>query len=112
MATETATSPTVFVCTSSRSDGRSRGFVEKDAQLDDERPVTELAEQVGMSQPATSQHLKVLRDAGLVVARVDGPRRLYRADLDGLERLRAELEDFWPHALEALKAAAESGDWP
>ena len=78
----------------------------------DEHPVTELAEKVGLSQPATSQHLKVLRDAGLVTVRVDGPRRLYRADRNGLERLRRELEDFWPDALQALKDAAESGDWP
>lgn len=80
--------------------------------LNDEHPVTELAEHVGLSQPATSQHLKVLRDAGLVTARVDGPRRLYRADLEGLERLRNELDDFWPDALQTLKTAAEAGDWP
>jgi DNA-binding transcriptional ArsR family regulator len=76
--------------------------------LDRERPVTELAEQVGISQPAASQHLKVLRDAGLVRQRVDGRRRLYRVDLEGLDRLRAELDAYWGPALGALKDAAES----
>jgi DNA-binding transcriptional ArsR family regulator len=73
-------------------------------------PVGELAQRLGVSQPAASQHLKVLRDAGLVQGRVDGRRRLYQVDLDGLQRLRAELDDLWGPALAALKAAAEAGD--
>jgi DNA-binding transcriptional ArsR family regulator len=77
--------------------------------LDRERPVSELAERVGVSQPAASQHLKVLRDAGLVQGRVDGRRRLYRVDTEGLERLRRELDAYWGPALDALKDAAESG---
>ena len=80
--------------------------------LDDEYPAGELAQLTGMSQPAASQHLKVLRDAGLVTVRVDGPRRLYRIDFDGLNRLRAELDDFWAPALDALKDASERGNWP
>ena len=60
--------------------------------LDRELPVGELAQQVGLSQPAASQHLKVLRDAGLVRGRVDGRRRLYRVDPSALERLRRDLE--------------------
>jgi DNA-binding transcriptional ArsR family regulator len=80
--------------------------------LDDELPVSELAERVGLSQPAASQHLKVLREAGLVRGRVDGRRRLYRVDLDGLERLRRELDAYWQPALDALKDAAETGDLP
>jgi DNA-binding transcriptional ArsR family regulator len=76
--------------------------------LDDELPVSELAERVGVSQPAASQHLKVLRDAGLVRGRVDGRRRLYRVDVEGLERLRSELDAYWGPALSALKDAAES----
>lgn len=76
--------------------------------LDRELPVGELAEQVGLSQPAASQHLKVLRDAGLVRGRVDGRRRLYRVDPDGLEQLRRELDSYWAPALTALKDAAES----
>jgi DNA-binding transcriptional ArsR family regulator len=75
--------------------------------LDRELPVSELADRVGVSQPAASQHLKVLRDAGLVRGRVDGRRRLYRVDTDGLERLRRELDEYWGPALAALKDAAE-----
>jgi DNA-binding transcriptional ArsR family regulator len=80
--------------------------------LDRELPVGELAERLGVSQPAASQHLKVLRDAGLVRGRVDGRRRLYRVDGEGLERLRTELDEFWGPALEALKDAAEAGESP
>lgn len=72
----------------------------------------DLGKHTGMSQPATSQHLKVLRDAGLVSVRVDGPRRLYRIDPEGLERLRRELDGFWPAALDALRSATEQGHWP
>ena len=61
-----------------------------------------------MSQPAASQHLKVLRDAGLVRGRVDGRRRLYRVDVEGLERLRSALDDYGGPALAALKDAAEA----
>jgi DNA-binding transcriptional ArsR family regulator len=80
--------------------------------LDRELPVGELAERIGLSQPAASQHLKVLRDAGLVRGRVDGRRRLYRVDLQGLERLRRELDAYWGPALAALKDAAEAEDRP
>jgi DNA-binding transcriptional ArsR family regulator len=75
--------------------------------LDRELPVGELAERVGLSQPAASQHLKVLRDAGLVRGRVDGRRRLYRVDPAALERLRRDLDAYWAPALAALKDAAE-----
>jgi DNA-binding transcriptional ArsR family regulator len=80
--------------------------------LDRELGVGELAERIGLSQPAASQHLKVLRDAGLVRGRVAGRRRLYRVDLEGLERLRAELDAYWGPALGALKDAAEARDRP
>jgi DNA-binding transcriptional ArsR family regulator len=76
--------------------------------LDREMQVSELAERVGVSQPAASQHLKVLRDAGLVRGRVDGRRRLYRVDVEGLERLRSDLDAYWGPALAALKDAAEA----
>jgi DNA-binding transcriptional ArsR family regulator len=78
--------------------------------LDRELPVGELAQRIGMSQPAASQHLKVLRDAGLVRGRVDGRRRLYQVDFEGLRRLRAELDDLWGPALLALKQAAEAAE--
>ena len=80
--------------------------------LDRELPVGELAQQTGLSQPAASQHLKVLRDAGLVRGRVDGRRRLYQVDLQGLQQLRTDLDTFWEPALLALKQAAEAGDQP
>jgi DNA-binding transcriptional ArsR family regulator len=80
--------------------------------LDRELPVNELAERIGMSQPAASQHLKVLRDAGLIRGRAEGRRRLYRVDREGLERLRRELDDYWGPALAALKDAAEASDRP
>lgn len=62
----------------------------------------ELAARTGMTQPAASQHLKVLRDAGLVQVRVDGSRRLYRVDFEGIRKLRAELDAFWQTSLDAL----------
>jgi DNA-binding transcriptional ArsR family regulator len=80
--------------------------------LDRELPVGELAQRTGVSQPAASQHLKVLRDAGLVRGRVDGRRRLYQVDLQGLQRLRVELDSLWEPALLALKQAAEASDRP
>jgi DNA-binding transcriptional ArsR family regulator len=76
--------------------------------LDGELTVNDLAERVGISQPAASQHLRVLREAGLVRGRVDGRRRLYRVDAEGLERLRSELDRYWAPALTALKHAAEA----
>nr|WP_211178214.1 metalloregulator ArsR/SmtB family transcription factor [Pseudonocardia acidicola] len=60
-----------------------------------------------VSRPTVSQHLRVLRDAGLVVERRDGTRRLYRARPEGFRDLRAFLEEFWDGRLEALKDAAE-----
>ena len=80
--------------------------------LDQELPVSELAGRLGLSQPATSQHLKILRDAGLVRGQVDGRRRIYRVDLEGLERLRRELDAYWGPALLALKEAAEAEGRP
>src|SRR5918992_1257414 len=78
--------------------------------LDRELPVGELAARTGLTQPAASQHLKVLRNAGLVRGRVDGRRRLYRVDVEGLQRLRLELDALWEPALLALKHAAEAGE--
>jgi DNA-binding transcriptional ArsR family regulator len=74
-----------------------------------ERPwsVGELAEDLPVTRPAVSQHLKVLKDAGLVVDTAVGTRRLYRVDPAGLEALRAYLDGFWNRALLAFKDAAE-----
>lgn len=71
------------------------------------RPVGELASVLPVSRPAVSQHLKVLKDAGLVLDRPMGTRRIYRVDPDGLAALRADLERFWGKALVAYQAAVE-----
>ncbi|MDQ3978827.1 MAG: metalloregulator ArsR/SmtB family transcription factor [Actinomycetota bacterium] len=75
---------------------------------DGERSSTDLADRCGLSKPAASQHLKVLREAELVTVRVDGTRRLYRARAERLAELQAFLDDFWGTRLEALRAAVES----
>ena len=71
------------------------------------RAVVELARQMPVSRPAVSQHLKVLKDAGLVVDRPQGNRRIYAADPDGLAELREYLERFWTTALQSFKAIVE-----
>jgi len=75
---------------------------------DRERSSTELAETAGLTRSAASQHLKVLREAGLVQVRVDANRRLYRVDPDRLASLRAFLDDFWGEQLDTLKTTAET----
>jgi DNA-binding transcriptional ArsR family regulator len=71
------------------------------------RSVGELAEQLPVSRPAVSQHLKVLKDAGLVFDRPVGTRRLYQLNPDGVGALRAYVDQFWNQALAAFRAAAE-----
>src|SRR5215212_7591906 len=71
------------------------------------RAVGELAGELPVSRPAVSQHLRVLKDAGLVVDRHAGNRRIYQLDPDGVGALRAQLDGFWTKALAAYKAAAE-----
>ena len=75
---------------------------------DAERPATELADAAGLTKSAASQHLKQLRDAGLVTARVDANRRLYRADLQRVAEIASFLDEFWATPLQRLRAAAES----
>ena len=72
------------------------------------RPVGELASDLPVSRPAVSQHLRVLKEAGLVTERRDGTRRLYRIDPDGIAALRDYFDEFWTDALAAFKAAAEA----
>ena len=74
---------------------------------DGERTPSELADRVGLTRPATSQHLRVLRDVGLVSVRSRGGNRYYRAEAERLEALRAHLEDFWVGRVDALRRAAE-----
>ena len=71
------------------------------------RAVGELASEFPVSRPAVSQHLRVLKDAGLVADRRDGNRRLYRVDPRGVEAMRAYLDSFWSDALAAFQRAAE-----
>jgi DNA-binding transcriptional ArsR family regulator len=74
-----------------------------------ERPhaVGELADDLPISRPAVSQHLRVLKDAGLVSDRAEGTRRVYAVNTAGLEMLRTDLDRFWTHALAAFKTVAE-----
>jgi DNA-binding transcriptional ArsR family regulator len=69
--------------------------------------VVELARELPVSRPAVSQHLKVLKDARLVVDRPDGNRRIYQVDPQGVAELRSYLDQFWSRSLAAFKAAVE-----
>ena len=77
-----------------------------------DRPQTvgELAAELPVSRPAVSQHLRVLKDAGLVVDQPVGNRRIYRVNPDGMAALRAQLEGFWTRTLAAYKQSAEHDD--
>jgi DNA-binding transcriptional ArsR family regulator len=74
------------------------------------RAVGELARGLPVSRPAVSQHLKVLKEAGLVDDTADGTRRIYHIDPKGLASLRRWLDQFWDDALEAFRAEAEKHD--
>jgi DNA-binding transcriptional ArsR family regulator len=74
------------------------------------RSVGELAAELPVSRPAVSQHLKVLKDAGLVSDRAKGTRRLYRVDPGGVGAMRDYLDRFWDEALTAFKDAVEGTD--
>jgi DNA-binding transcriptional ArsR family regulator len=76
---------------------------------DDERSAGDIARRSGLSAPATSQHLRVLRDAGLVSVRGDGNRRLYRAEPVRVAEVRAALEAFWGERLERMRDELEGG---
>ena len=73
------------------------------------RPVGELARELPVSRPAVSQHLKVLKEAGLVTDRRAGNRRIYQVDPDGVGALRAELDRFWNQALATFQEVVEQG---
>src|SRR3954470_17446860 len=70
---------------------------------DEERSAGDIARESGLSAPAASQHLRVLRDAGLVSVRVDANRRLYRAEPERVAEVRAALEAFWGDRLARLR---------
>ncbi len=71
--------------------------------------VGELASQLPVTRPAVSQHLKVLKEAGLVIDRQAGTRRIYQLDPEGVGALRAYLDQFWNRALAAFREAVEQG---
>jgi DNA-binding transcriptional ArsR family regulator len=70
-------------------------------------PVGEIARQLPVTRPAVSQHLKVLKEAGLVSDTQVGTRRLYRVNLEGVGALRAYLDQFWNQSLAAFKRSVE-----
>ena len=73
----------------------------------------ELAEKFEMSRPAVSQHLKVLRDAGMVTARAEAQRRIYRLNDDGLDELEAwlgKVRDYWSRRLDTLEQLLEQDE--
>lgn len=72
--------------------------------------VGEIADAFPISRPAVSQHLRVLKEAGLLAVRQEGTRRIYVADPKGIAVLRASVERFWRDTLAAFKDAAEQKD--
>ena len=72
-----------------------------------ERPAGEIAAHFDVTRPAISQHLRILKEAGLIVERRLGTRRLYRARPEGLAELRTFIEEFWDEQLGRLKEQAE-----
>jgi len=76
--------------------------------IDGALPVGRIAKGMPVSRPAVSQHLKVLKEAGLVTDRADGTRRVYSIDPNGLGALRRYLDQFWDQALEAFAAEVEN----
>ncbi|HEY7692965.1 MAG TPA: metalloregulator ArsR/SmtB family transcription factor [Gaiellaceae bacterium] len=72
------------------------------------RPVGALAAELPVSRPAVSQHLRVLKEAGLVTERRNGTRRIYAVEPQAIADLRAYFDSFWEQALAGFKAAAES----
>ena len=77
--------------------------------LDGPQPVGKLAEGFPVTRPAISQHLRVLKLASLVKDHTQGTRRLYQLNPEGFETLRAYLDQFWSHALNAFKKEVEKG---
>jgi DNA-binding transcriptional ArsR family regulator len=87
------------------ADPTRRAIVE--ALADGPLPVGRLAERLPVTRPAVSQHLKVLREAGLVAERAEGTRRVYRLDPTGLAAIRTWLDRFWDRALSDFKTVVE-----
>lgn len=105
MTAVTATAEPLDATLRALADGNRRAICEvvRDRPL----AVGEIAEEMAMSQQATSHHLRVLRGAGLVTERREGTRHLFVVCTDGFDVVRQFLEGFWPDRLAALKAAAQ-----
>jgi len=71
-------------------------------------PVNEIARMMPVSRPAVSQHLRVLKDAGLVMDSKAGTKRMYQLNPEGVARLRAHFDQMWTHAMSAFQSVAES----
>lgn len=102
-----ASDPTLNQTLRALADGNRRailGMIRSGPQ-----PVGEIAEHIGMSQQATSHHLRVLHTAGLVSETRAGTRHLFLVNIDGFAAVRSYLDDFWPTKLEALRTAVEAG---
>ncbi len=95
---------------SALADPTRRAIFERVAQRP--RAVGELADELPVSRPAVSQHLKVLKEAGLVSDAALGNRRIYSVDPTGVGALRAYLDGFWNDALTAFKATVEHRETP
>jgi DNA-binding transcriptional ArsR family regulator len=91
-------------------DSTRRAIVER--LLDGPLPVGQLAKQFPISRPAISQHLRVLKQAELVIDRPEGSRRYYALNPAGVEALRAYFDRFWTHALHAFARAVEESRPP
>ena len=89
-------------------DATRRGIFERLA--DRPQAVGELAADLPVSRPAVSQHLKVLKEAGLVIDRAAGTRRIYYLNPDGVGALRAQLDRFWSKALANFKVVVEQSN--
>lgn len=87
------------------ADGSRRAIVERIAERP--RAVGELAADLPISRPAVSQHLKVLKEAGLVTERASGTRRIYRLNPAGVSALRDQLDTFWARALAGYQDVVE-----
>lgn len=100
------TSPALDLALRALADGNRRAILS--AVRDGPRPVGELAADLGLSQQTASHHLRVLRDAGLLVERREGVRHLFAIDTAGFSVARDYLDGFWPQALAALRDAVET----
>lgn len=78
--------------------------------MDGPQPVGRIARGMPVSRPAVSQHLKVLKEAGLVTDRAEGTRRVYSIDPQGLAAVRRYLDQFWAEALDAFAAHVEKDE--